>query len=185
MPLRQMRNSEQRSVSLTPFLQRWFFAGIAPHKLRVSASTDCNRYEGGHCVCGFEVVVYSIEGSDQCLIGTAEIPVGGIHMDFIIPESSLPLKYVAFSHCFRTEAGAAGAATRTIDMATQDLGAPAYRKFGVVAWMPGLGRYATKLHNELSMTDYEVTLQRDNRITSIYVLRFQSYVPRTIFRPSV
>ncbi|KAL2483077.1 Seryl-tRNA synthetase [Forsythia ovata] len=56
--------------------------------------------------------VYSIEGSDHCLIGTAEIPVGGIHMDSIIPESSLPLKYVAFSHCFRTEAGAAGAATR-------------------------------------------------------------------------
>lgn len=59
--------------------------------------------------------VYSIEGSDQCLIGTAEIPVGGIHMDSIIPESSLPLKYVAFSHCFRTEAGAAGAATRYVE----------------------------------------------------------------------
>lgn len=56
--------------------------------------------------------VYSIEGSDQCLIGTAEIPVGGIHMDSIVAESLLPLKYVAFSHCFRTEAGAAGTATR-------------------------------------------------------------------------
>lgn len=56
--------------------------------------------------------VYSIEGSDQCLIGTAEIPVGGIHMDSILADSSLPFKYVAFSHCFRTEAGAAGAATR-------------------------------------------------------------------------
>lgn len=56
--------------------------------------------------------VYSIEGSDQCLIGTAEIPVGGIHMDSILADSSLPIKYAAFSHCFRTEAGAAGAATR-------------------------------------------------------------------------
>lgn len=56
--------------------------------------------------------VYSIEGSDQCLIATAEIPVGGIHMDSILAESLLPLKYVAFSHCFRTEAGAAGTATR-------------------------------------------------------------------------
>ena len=56
--------------------------------------------------------VYSIEDTDQCLIGTAEIPVGGIHMDSIAAESSLPLKYVAFSHCFRTEAGAAGTATR-------------------------------------------------------------------------
>lgn len=56
--------------------------------------------------------VYSIDGSDQCLIGTAEIPVGGIHMDSILSASLLPLKYVAVSHCFRTEAGAAGTATR-------------------------------------------------------------------------
>lgn len=33
-------------------------------------------------------------------------------MDSILSESSLPVKYVAYSHCFRTEAGAAGAATR-------------------------------------------------------------------------
>uniref|UniRef100_B9H705 Uncharacterized protein n=1 Tax=Populus trichocarpa TaxID=3694 RepID=B9H705_POPTR len=57
-------------------------------------------------------MVYSIKDSDQCLIGTAEIPVGGIHMDAILAESLLPLKYVAFSHCFRTEAGAADTATR-------------------------------------------------------------------------
>lgn len=56
--------------------------------------------------------VYSIDDSDQCLIGTAEIPVGGLHMDSILADSILPLKYVAFSHCFRTEAGAAGTATR-------------------------------------------------------------------------
>lgn len=35
-------------------------------------------------------------------------------MDSILAESALPLKYVAFSHCFRTEAGAAGAATRLV-----------------------------------------------------------------------
>lgn len=33
-------------------------------------------------------------------------------MNSILPDSDLPLKYVAYSHCFRTEAGAAGAATR-------------------------------------------------------------------------
>lgn len=38
--------------------------------------------------------------------------MAGIHMDSILPESALPLKYVAVSHCFRTEAGAAGTATR-------------------------------------------------------------------------
>ncbi|GAB4844999.1 Serine--tRNA ligase, chloroplastic/mitochondrial, partial [Ancistrocladus abbreviatus] len=56
--------------------------------------------------------VYSIEGTDQCLTGTAEIPLGGIHMDSILSEASLPLKCVAYSHCFRTKAGATGAATR-------------------------------------------------------------------------
>ena len=57
--------------------------------------------------------VYSIEGMDLCLAGTAEILVGGMHMDRILSAAQLPLKLVAFSHCFRTEAGAAGAATRS------------------------------------------------------------------------
>ncbi|XP_021981575.1 serine--tRNA ligase, chloroplastic/mitochondrial isoform X2 [Helianthus annuus] len=109
--------------------------------------------------CGFQprgdnTQVYSIEGSDQCLIGTAEIPVGGIHMDSILADSSLPIKYVAFSHCFRTEAGAAGAATRTLDMATEDLGAPAYRKYDIEAWMPGLGRYG-EISSASNCTDYQ------------------------------
>ena len=56
--------------------------------------------------------MYSVEGTDLCLAGTAEIPVGGMYMDSMLQESTLPLKLVAFSHCFRTEAGAAGAATR-------------------------------------------------------------------------
>ena len=34
---------------------------------------------------------------------------------------------------------------RTLDMASGDLGAPAYRKFDVEAWMPGLGRYGEVL----------------------------------------
>ncbi|CAI5958787.1 unnamed protein product [Closterium sp. NIES-65] len=151
--------------------------------------------------CGFQpraanTQVYSVEGSDLCLAGTAEIPVGGSFMDKILSESDLPQRVVAFSHCFRTEAGAAGSATRglyrvhqfsklemfvvcrpedsdafhqeliqieedmytalglhfvftlvppiadsTLDMPTADLGAPAYRKFDIEAWMPGLNRY--------------------------------------------
>ncbi|KAI3883039.1 hypothetical protein MKX03_003464 [Papaver bracteatum] len=132
--------------------------------------------------CGFQprgsnTQVYSIEDSDQCLIGTAEIPVGGIHMDSILADSQLPLKYVAYSHCFRTEAGAAGSATsdsfhqelieieedlfsslglhfKTLDMATGDLGAPAYRKFDVEAYMPGLGRYG-EISSASNCTDYQ------------------------------
>ncbi|CAA3016822.1 serine--tRNA ligase, chloroplastic mitochondrial isoform X2 [Olea europaea subsp. europaea] len=218
--------------AVSEVMKRGFTPLITPEIVRSSVVEKC-----GFQPRGTNTQVYSIEGSDQCLIGTAEIPVGGIHMDSIIPESSLPLKYVAFSHCFRTEAGAAGAATRglyrvhqfskvemfilcrpeesnsfheelieieeelfsslglhfkyasdfissgfkfsfdvltivfpihfplaglmtssnfhrTIDMATQDLGAPAYRKFDVEAWMPGLGRYG-EISSASNCTDYQ------------------------------
>ena len=61
---------------------------------------------------GEETQVYSIEDSDLSLIGTAEITLGGMHADEVLAESDLPLKYVGLSHCFRTEAGAAGRASR-------------------------------------------------------------------------
>lgn len=57
---------------------------------------------------GPETQIYSIEGTDLSLVGTAEIAVGGYHKDEILTEKQLPLKYVALSHCFRTEAGAYG-----------------------------------------------------------------------------
>lgn len=57
---------------------------------------------------GPETQIYSIENSDLSLIGTAEIAMGGYHMDEILPESSMPLKYAALSHCYRTEAGTYG-----------------------------------------------------------------------------
>lgn len=52
--------------------------------------------------------VYSVENSSLCLTGTAEVPLGAYYMNQILPEEQLPLKMVAFGHCFRTEAGAAG-----------------------------------------------------------------------------
>jgi len=66
----------------------------------------------GYTPRGVETQVYSIEDSDLSLIGTAEITLGGMHADVVLDESSLPLKYVGLSHCFRTEAGAAGRASR-------------------------------------------------------------------------
>ncbi|CAN5326509.1 serine--tRNA ligase [soil metagenome] len=56
--------------------------------------------------------VYTVADSDLCLIATAEITLGGMHRDQIFDEAKLPLKYVGLSHCFRTEAGAAGRDTR-------------------------------------------------------------------------
>lgn len=131
---------------------------------------------------GNESQIYKIEDMDLGLIATSEIAVGGMLMDRIIKEEELPLKFVAFSHCFRREAGAAGQeskglyrvhqfskvelfqfthpdhsldaheeiraleqdifkelgiAFRVVDICTGDLGAPAYKKYDLEAWMPG------------------------------------------------
>jgi len=56
--------------------------------------------------------VYQVEGEDLYLAGTAEIPVGGLHLGELLEASALPLRYVGFSPCFRSEAGAAGRDTR-------------------------------------------------------------------------
>jgi seryl-tRNA synthetase len=61
---------------------------------------------------GEETQVYSIEDTDLSLVGTAEITLGGMHADELLDEAQLPIKYVGLSHCFRTEAGAAGRASR-------------------------------------------------------------------------
>lgn len=46
------------------------------------------------------------------MIPTAEIPLNGLHLDEIIPVEDLPLRYVAYTPCFRREAGAAGSQER-------------------------------------------------------------------------
>ncbi|WP_319561721.1 serine--tRNA ligase [Marispirochaeta sp.] len=57
---------------------------------------------------GAESNIYSLEGTGTCLVGTAEITLGGYHSDSILDTADLPLKMAGFSHCFRREAGAAG-----------------------------------------------------------------------------
>lgn len=133
---------------------------------------------------GPETQIYSIENNDLNLVATAEITLGGLYADQVIDEEDLPIKLCGISHCFRTEAGAAGRASRglyrvhqftkvemfaftkpeqsedmhnylcdlecqifdglgipykVLDIASKDLGGPAYRKFDLEAWMPGRG----------------------------------------------
>ncbi len=130
---------------------------------------------------GEETQVYSVAGTELCLVGTAEITLGGLLSDKILRKEELPIRLVGFSHCFRTEAGAHGAASRglyrvhqfskvemfafttqeqsealhdemrqieveifselglcfqVVDIPTGDLGAPAFRKYDLEAWMP-------------------------------------------------
>ena len=61
---------------------------------------------------GAETQIYRIEGQDLGLIATAEITLGGLLMDEILPSERLPLKVGGVSHCFRLEAGAYGRASR-------------------------------------------------------------------------
>ncbi|HET9937356.1 MAG TPA: serine--tRNA ligase [Gaiella sp.] len=59
-----------------------------------------------------EANVYGLPADDLYLAGTAEIPVASLHAGEILAADELPLRYAAFSPCFRREAGAAGRDTR-------------------------------------------------------------------------
>jgi len=56
--------------------------------------------------------MYAVERDGLYLAPTAEVPVTNIHRDEILPAGSLPVRYVAYTPCFRREAGAAGKDTR-------------------------------------------------------------------------
>lgn len=151
---------------------------------------------------GPETQVYSVRDSDLCLIGTAEITLGGLYSGQVLSDEKLPLKLSGISHCYRTEAGAAGRASRglyrvhqftkvemfvfckpeqsdqmhdqlrqiecdlfdaleipyrIVDTSTGDLGAPAYRKFDLEAWMPGRGEAGEwgEVTSTSNCTDYQ------------------------------
>lgn len=56
--------------------------------------------------------MYHLEDDDLWMIPTAEVPVTNIHRDEVLKETDMPVKYVAFSGCFRREAGSYGKDTR-------------------------------------------------------------------------
>lgn len=153
---------------------------------------------------GAETQIYNIQDTDLSLVATAEITLGGAFKDQIVDVADLPIRIAGLSHCFRTEAGAGGRATRgiyrvhqftkvemfafttpeqsedvhnqivaieeslyqglkipyhVIDTCTGDLGAPAYRKYDLEAWMPGRGEGGAGEYGEVTSasncTDYQ------------------------------
>ncbi|MBQ2517651.1 MAG: serine--tRNA ligase, partial [Clostridia bacterium] len=60
----------------------------------------------------FEEDAFKVAGTDYFLIPTAEVPVTNLHRGEILDGSRLPIKYCAYSACFRSEAGSAGRDTR-------------------------------------------------------------------------
>ena len=55
-----------------------------------------------------EEMLYTTREDDLYLVGTAEVPLAAIHMNEILPEADLPVRYAGYSTCFRREAGTYG-----------------------------------------------------------------------------
>jgi seryl-tRNA synthetase len=62
----------------------------------------------------FEDDAFKLSEPDYFLVPTAEVPVTNMHKDEILPEKDLPLRYAAYTPCFRKEAGAYGKDTKGI-----------------------------------------------------------------------
>jgi len=104
------------AVLLELALQRYAVDLLMRENFTVMTTPDLARdsiLEGtGFMPRGPETQIYSINGSDLSLIATAEITLGGAMHERIFEADELPLKLCGISHCFRTEAGAHGRATR-------------------------------------------------------------------------
>jgi seryl-tRNA synthetase len=103
-------------VLLELALQRYALGLLAGQGFTLMATPDLARdtiLEGtGFMPRGPETQIYSIAGTDLSLVATAEITLGGAMHERIFAADELPLKLAGISHCFRTEAGAHGRATR-------------------------------------------------------------------------
>lgn len=90
---------------------------------------------------GPETQVYSIENSDLSLVGTAEITLGGLYAGQTLDHDQLPIRLCGVSHCYRTEAGAHGRATRGLYRVHQ------FTKIEMFAFT--LPDQSDKMHDEL------------------------------------
>ena len=104
------------AVLLELALQRYAVDLLIGEGFTVMTTPDLARdviLEGtGFMPRGPETQIYSITDSDLSLVATAEITLGGAFHERIFEAEELPLALCGISHCFRTEAGAHGRATR-------------------------------------------------------------------------
>jgi seryl-tRNA synthetase len=105
-------------VLLDLALQRYAAGILADEGFTLTTTPDLARNEIlsgiGYQPRGPETQIYSIENTELSLVGTAEITLGGMYAEQTLDAEQLPIKLAGISHCFRTEAGAAGKATRGI-----------------------------------------------------------------------
>ncbi|MCA1718155.1 MAG: serine--tRNA ligase [Actinobacteria bacterium] len=104
------------AVLLELGLVRYALDTLIEHGYEPAITPDLARDEAligtGFMPRGPETQIYSVENSDLSLIATAEIPLAGSLAGEIIDGESLPIRLAGLSHCFRTEAGSHGRASR-------------------------------------------------------------------------
>lgn len=142
------------AVLLDLALQRYALDVLISHGFTPIVTPDLARdaiLEGiGFNPRGDETQVYSIDNSDLCLVGTAEITLGGMHADEVLDEDQLPIKYVGISHCFRTEAGAAGKASKGLYRVHQ------FTKVEMFAFTAGTLEASGAMHQELLAIEEDI-----------------------------
>ncbi|MFP4205075.1 MAG: serine--tRNA ligase [Spirochaetaceae bacterium] len=103
---------KNEAVFLELALSRYAMDVLVRHGFTPTITPDIAREEIasgiGFNPRGPESNIYTLEGEGTCLVGTAEITLGGYHADSILEAEDLPIRLAGFSHCFRREAGAAG-----------------------------------------------------------------------------
>jgi seryl-tRNA synthetase len=110
---------KNEAVLLELALQRYALEILLGRGFTITTTPDLARDEiligiGFNPRGSAETQIYSVENSDLSLVGTAEITLGGMYSKQTLTEEQLPIKLCGISHCFRTEAGAHGKATRGI-----------------------------------------------------------------------
>jgi seryl-tRNA synthetase len=93
-------------LALDRIVAKGFTAVLPPVLVREEALVGTGAFPSD------EANVYELPADGLFLAGTAEIPLASLHAGEILAAGDLPLRYVAFSPCFRREAGAAGRDTR-------------------------------------------------------------------------
>ncbi len=107
---------KNEAVLLELALQQFAVSELVKHDFQPVITPDLAASEilhgTGYIPRGPETQIYSVENTNLNLVATAEITLGGMLAGEVVESTKLPLKMVGISHCFRTEAGAAGRATR-------------------------------------------------------------------------
>jgi len=103
---------KNQAVMLDLALSRYALDTLSRHNFTITITPDIAKEEiaegTGFAPRGAETNIYALEDTGTCLIGTAEITLGGFHAGDIIDLDSGPILLAGLSHCFRKEAGAAG-----------------------------------------------------------------------------